>query len=250
MGLYFKDSICKGRNVARILTFTGCLGLSLLLAAAAMGQEKKAAEPGGKTAGEKSTAKNSVSDEYAVPEGTPEELMEFIKKIRDAPHDDETRKTARAAMLKAAEKILADKPGEDELDFAVDVKSHALDKPEDIAAFSEVLKKAGHEKQARAALGHSLEIALRIAVLSGKPDLLKTQTAAVLKYFKEAPPQPSDLGLAIMTGQIAELQGDNAYTQDVYRALSKAFIESKDQSLADFGKRLEGVVRAPLACGP
>ena len=159
------------------------------------------------------------------------------------PHDDETRKTARAAMLKAAEKILADKPGEDELDFAVDVKSHALDKPEDIAAFSEVLKKAGHEKQARAALGHSLEIALRIAVLSGKPDLLKTQTAAVLKYFKEAPPQPSDLGLAIMTGQIAELQGDNAYTQDVYRALSKAFIESKDQSLADFGKRLEGVVR-------
>ena len=32
-------------------------------------------------------------------------------------------------MLKAAEKILADKPGEDELDFAVEVKSHAWKRP-------------------------------------------------------------------------------------------------------------------------
>ena len=59
------------------------------------------------------------------------------------PQDDETRKKARAAMLKAAEKILADKPDEADLDFAVEVKTHTLDKSDDIAAFSEALKKGG-----------------------------------------------------------------------------------------------------------
>jgi thiol-disulfide isomerase/thioredoxin len=138
---------------------------------------------------------------------------------------------------------MAGKPSEEEMDFAVEVKTHTLDKSEDIAAFSEALKKAGHEKQSRAARSYALQISLKNALMSDNPDLLKKQITGALNYLKEAPPQPADLGLAIMTGQIAESQGDNAYALDVYGKLSKAFNESKDESLAEYGKRLEGVVR-------
>ena len=146
-------------------------------------------------------------------------------------------------MLKAAEKMLAGKPSEEELDFAVEVKTHTLNKSEDIAAFSEALKKAGHEKQSRSARSYALQISLHDALMNDKPDLLKKQITAVLNYLKEAPPQSADLGLAIMTGQIAESQGDNAYALDVYGKLSKVFNASNDERLAEFGKRLEGVVR-------
>jgi thiol-disulfide isomerase/thioredoxin len=218
--------------------------MALLWVAPALADENKDKKPEGKPAAEKSVDKNAAVDPYAVPEGTPQELERFIKKIiQNMPQDDETRKKARAAMLKAAENILAGKPDEVDLDFAVEVKTHTLDKSEDIAAFSEALKKAGHEKQSRAAQSYALQLSLRNALMSDKSDLLKKQITAVLNYLKEAPPQSADLGLAIMTGQIAESQGDNAYALDVYGKLSKVFNESKDESLAEFGKRLEGVVR-------
>ncbi len=220
------------------------LGMALSLVTPALADENKDKKPEVKPAAEKSVDKNAAGDPYAVPEGTPQELKGFIKKIiQNMPQDDETRKKARAAMLKAAEKILAGKPSEEELDFAVEVKTHTLDKSEDIAAFSDALKKAGHEKQSRSARSYGLQISLRNALMSDKPDLLKKQIAAVLDYLKDAPPQSADLGLAIMAGQIAESQGDNAYALDVYGKLSKAFNESKDERLAEFGKRLEGVVR-------
>ena len=235
----------------RISMLIGSLCIGCLLAAQAPAQEKKATQPAPKAVAEKPAVKAAeqptetaaAADKYAVPEAPPKQLVEFIKKLENMPHDDATRKQARAAMLKAAEKILAGKPNDDEFDFAVEVKTNALDNPDDLAALSEALKTSGHETQSRAVLGWSLEIGLRNAVLSDKPDQVKKRVAAVLDYFKQGPPQPSDLGLAIMTGEIAELQRDNAYTQQVYRQLAKVFTESKNQNLADFGKRMEGVVR-------
>jgi thiol-disulfide isomerase/thioredoxin len=218
--------------------------LAFFLSANAFAQEKKDKKPQSKPAAEKSVDKNAEVDPYAVPEGTPAELEAFIKKIiQNMPQDDETRKKARAAMQKAADKILAGKPTEEQLDFAVDVKIHTLDKSEDITAFSQALKKEGHEKQSRAARSYELQLSLHNAFMNDNPDLLKKQISAVLDYLKESPPQSADLGLAIMTGQLAESQGDNAYALDVYGKLSKAFSESKDERLAEFGKRLEGVVR-------
>jgi thiol-disulfide isomerase/thioredoxin len=220
------------------------LSMALLLVAAALADENQGNKSQDKAAAEKSVDKDAVGDPYAVPDGTPQQLKEFIQNIiRNMPRDLETYKTARSAILKAAEKILADKPSEEELDFAVEVKTHTLDKTEDVAAFSQALKKAGHEKQSKTAQSYALQMSLRSALLSDKPDLLKKQIGAVLEYLKEAPPQSADLGLAIMTGQIAETQGDNAYALDVYGKLSKVFSECKDERLAEFGKRLEGVVR-------
>ncbi len=230
--------------MARIRIFTGCLGIILLLAASGLAQEKKDNQSAGKATGEKPAVQSSAGDPYAVPEGTPEELKDFILKImRNLPQNDESLKKARAAIIKAADKILAGKPNEEELNFAVTVKTHTMDKAEEIVAFSEELKKAGHEKQARSAMDYTFENDLRNATKSGNVEELKKKIAATLDYFKKTPPQSADLGLAIMIGQIAELAGDNAYAQDVYRALGKVFVESKETDLADFGKRLEGAAR-------
>jgi thiol-disulfide isomerase/thioredoxin len=222
----------------------GSLGLALLVVATALAQEKKDAKSEVKPGAEKTADKSTAGDPYAVPEGPPKQLMEFIKNIiHNLPQDQETYKKARAAMLKAADKMLADNPSEDELDFAVEVKTHTLDKTEDITAFSEALKKAGHEKQSRVARSYALQISLRNALMSDKSDQVKKQITAVLNYLNEAPPQSADLGLAIMAGQIAESVGDNAYALDVYGKLSKVFGYTKDERLAEFGQRLDGVVR-------
>lgn len=222
----------------------GGLILALILTVPALAEEKKDNLPEGKPATEQSADKDVAADPYAVPQGTPQELKDFIQQlIRNMPKDAESRKKARAAMLKAAEIMLSAGPNDEDLDFAVEVKLLSLDKPEDIKAFGEELKKAGHEKQARAAQNYSLESGMHESIRSGKTDLQKKQIDAIIDYLSQAPPQPADLRLAIMVGQVAELQGDNAYAVDVYRKLSKAFVDSKEQQLAEFGKRLEGVVR-------
>jgi len=224
--------------------FLGGLMLLSAMALPASAAQTKGNKPEDKPAAEKSADLKTADDPYAVPEGTTRELRDFIQKMmRNMPENEELRKKCHAAMLKAADKMLAAEGNDDDLDFAANVKMRSLDKPEDIAAFSDALTKAGHEKQSRAVRSHLLQIYLRDAVLSGKPDLQRHQIAAVLLLFKEAPPQSSDISLAIMTGQIAELLGDNAYALNVYRDMSKAFSGSKELQLAEFGKRLEGVVR-------
>jgi thiol-disulfide isomerase/thioredoxin len=234
--------------MVRISTFIVSIILTSALLMPAAAEEKKDVKPGDKPAAEQQAApkpegEKAAADPYAVPEGTPQELIGFIRKIlQNVPDSEETRKKMRTAMIQAADKIIAAKPKDDELDFAVDVKMHFLDKPEEVTAFGEELKKSGHEKQARMVRGFLLQLNMREAIISGNKDLKKS-IEEVIKFLQEAPPQASDLGLAIMTGQIAEHQGDNAYAIEVYRQLGKIFSDSKEPRLAEFGKKLAGVVR-------
>jgi thiol-disulfide isomerase/thioredoxin len=202
----------------------------------------KAASPSTERPADESATKPSA-DPNSVPDGTPKELKEYIQNlVRNIPDDPEARKKVRAAVLKAAEKMLAARTTEEELDFAIDAKLRSLDTSQQIAAFSRQLKAEGRERQARVAENYALQIGMREALLSGKKDQLEKQTAAALAYFKQSPPQADDLGLAIMTGQVAEFQG-NQYAIGVYTELSKIFTASKEEKLVEFGRRMEGVAR-------
>jgi len=53
------------------------LSITLLLAAHVFAQEKKDNQPEAKPAAEKSVDKNAPVDPYAVPDGTPKQLMQF-----------------------------------------------------------------------------------------------------------------------------------------------------------------------------
>ena len=222
----------------------GGLAAAIVLAVPLFAQDKNADTSPAKPAEEKTADEKKPVDPYIVPDGTPRELKVYIQNIiRNIPQGEVENKKARAAMLKAAEKIITAKENKDELDFAVDVKMRSLDTPGEIKDFAEELKKAGREKQSRAVQGYLLQIDLRESVMSGKLDVQKKNIDAVIKYLQADTPQQADLRMAIMAGQIAEFQDEPAFAIDVYKKLSVIFSTSKDDQLAEFGKRLEGTSR-------
>ena len=77
------------------------------------------------------------ADPFVVPEGTPKELVAYITKLITAPppHDRDRLKKLRKAILQAAEKILAAKPSDEEMEFAVQAKMNMLEKPEQLTDF-------------------------------------------------------------------------------------------------------------------
>ncbi|MGW8256141.1 MAG: TlpA family protein disulfide reductase [Thermoguttaceae bacterium] len=227
--------------------YTGIAVLALFPALLALAEEQKAAQPevkaGEPQAVEKNLANKSAADPYIVPDGDPKQLVEFIDNLlNQIPPDRSSLEKGRAAMLKAADKILAAKPTERELDLAVGIKMNLLTNPADVSAFAEELKKAGRLKQSRMVHGFILDKNLQNALINGKTDL-KKEIDQVLKFLRESQPQFSDLELAFSISQAAEKQNNQAYLIEVYRELSKIFESSKDARLANFGKKFEGAVR-------
>jgi len=195
-----------------------------------------------KGAGDKPAAAKPA-DPFAVPDGTPKELADFIRKLKpQLTRDFGTATKAQQAILKAAEKILAAKGNEEEIEFAVQAKMNMLQNEKQLAAFAEELKKGGHENLARQVRGFTLQINLNKAKKAG-PEKKKEAIGDVLKFLEATPPHPPDVGLAFTVGRLAETAGDNHLAINTYRSLAKAFGASKDKNLVEFAKTLEGVVR-------
>ena len=183
------------------------------------------------------------AEEFVVPEGTPKELVAYITKLVSAPPSNrEAVKKVRKAVLQAAEKILAAKPDDTQMEFAAQWKMRMLDKPEQLVDFIAELHKSGHEKLARQGRGFMLQIDLRSVIAEGRGDLKKAIAEAV-RFLEEAPPQPADISLAYETGIMAEMSGDKELATRTYARLTKVFSASKDAKVAEFAKTLEGVVR-------
>jgi thiol-disulfide isomerase/thioredoxin len=231
----------------------------LVLAAAAAwpaAAEDKPKESGGKPAAEKSDKRDAgktdqpdaekpaeKADPFVVPDGKPEELVEYIKGLTKAPPPDaEALKKTRQCILQAAEKILAGKPNDQDREFGVQAKMNMLDTPEQVADFAAALKKDGHEKLARLVRGFLLQGQLRKSITAGAEQMKKPIEEAT-KFLEEAPPQASDISLALMAGRMSEMSGDNELAAKTYGSLSKIFAASEDKRIAEFGKTLEGVVR-------
>ncbi len=185
-------------------------------------------------------------DPYAVPDGTPKELMQYINGLnRIRPTEAEDRKKMFEAILKAAEKIMAAKPTDTELETAVGLKSRmlrALGKADALPDFADQLKKDGHDKLARNVQGVIKQGEL-IAAASKGPEAIKKSVADIVKFLEESPPRVSDLGLANIAGRVAEMSKDRQFSLSTYRALAKHFSASDDAMMSKFSKTLEGVVR-------
>lgn len=210
---------------------------------------QKAADEPAKEKADKAT--EEAADPFAVPDGTPKELVEYITQLIASRSNDVNAmkksdpgavKKMRKAILKAAEKILAAKPDEQEMDFAVEAKMNMLENPEQLADFVAELKKDGHEKSARQVRGFMLQVELGKTAMSDPKQITKSIEEAV-KFLEESPPQPSDIKLAFMVGRLSEMAKDNEFAINTYGSLAKAFAESKDDSMAEFTKLLEGVGR-------
>ena len=212
------------------------IGLAILFFAvsavwpASAADEKK--EAGDKSAAAQSTEKKTAehADPYTVPEGTPKELIEFIKKLKpQLLHDQETATKAQQVILKAADKILAAKGNAEEMKFAVEVKMNMLQNEKQLASFAEELHNGGHEALAQQVHGFTLQLELHKAMTAGL-EKKKEAIADALKFFEAAPPQLPDVASAVMAGRLAERTSDNNLAIDTYRSLAKVFGASKDRT--------------------
>jgi len=202
--------------------------------------EKKAEEKPPAGAEEK-----PAEDPFAVPEGTPKELVEYIQKlVKRQFRDDKERMKAREAILKAAEKILSAEGtvGEAELEFAVQAKMNMLADLKKLEAFAEELHTSGREKLARMVRRFALQIQLRTAMAVGSANAGELVKQA-LEFLGAAPLEPMDVPLAYMAGHVAEQSGNQTLAVDTYRTLSEMFSESKDPKMQEFAEMLTGVTR-------
>jgi thiol-disulfide isomerase/thioredoxin len=224
--------------------------LAILLAAAAVAWPALAADEKPSPAAKppalqlKQKAAEEKVDPFAVPDGTPKELVDYITKLITSPPagDADAVKKLRKAVLQAAEKIMAGKPNAEEMEFGVQAKMNMLEKPERLADFAAELEKGGHKDLARQVRGFMLQIALRSSLMGG-PEKVKKAINDTVKFLEESPPQPADVGLAFMAGRLAEMSGDSTLAVNTYGSLAKVFAASKDPKLAEFASVLEGVTR-------
>ncbi|MEN6458621.1 MAG: TlpA disulfide reductase family protein [Thermoguttaceae bacterium] len=209
------------------------------------GEKSKVAEPAAEKA-----------DPYVVPEGTPKEMAAYIRRIAPLPVRDFTAlEKKRKAILQAAEKILAGKADDADLELGVQAKMSMLDDSKQLAAFIDELKKTGRPRLARMASRFSVarelgmaaeqfETEARMKSPSDKSrEQVKTAVQNVVKYLQEATPELDDARLADLSGQAAELIGDNALAIATYEAVAKAFAANKDARLAEFTKHMQGIAR-------
>jgi len=224
----------------------GVLAGFVLLGVARAEEKTKPAKP-----------KDQAVDPFKVPDGGPEVLLGFMERVaQQRPTEAELQagNTFRVkqckAILAAANRVLADKPDDEQAEIAVQYKGRALgmlDQMGDteagklLAAFPAELEKAG-----RSALAHDVRRMLLQAklyrVFSTKPDELGKAVDEV-KQFVGKSPQPADVNLVFMATQMLEMKGDNNLAADAYREFGKLFAASNNKMLAKLGVRMEGGAR-------
>ncbi len=205
--------------------------LSLLLAGArAPAEEPAAAEP--------------PPDRYAVPDGGPEELIEFIQGLlKTPPLDAEAREKSLAALNEAADRVLDAGATDEQMEAVVQLKMNLMrGQPDQLRAWAEKLAGAGHERLARQMRGSLLVGQLRAAMRGPREDAVPV-IEEVAEFLEAGPFAAPDVQLGMMAAQMAEMTGNGELALEVYRKLARLTADSDDPRLQPVAKSLEGVIR-------
>ena len=196
-------------------------------------------------------------DPLVVPEGTPEELLKYIDGLKQTEPTSDSRdvvqeflKKQSAALLEAAEKILAAKPNPEQAHAAVQYKLVALQMldrlgepaaAKKIDGFAAELEQAGLTTLAREVRLAVLQIRARHAGLTHAQllDLL----AEVKRFLRAGPTDRAAAGLAIQTAMAAEHGGDAELAARAYAELAKIIATSDDPKVAPMAAMMQGAAR-------
>ena len=160
-----------------------------------------------------------AGDPFAVPEGSPQELVAFIQRLaQQRPHNAEAQTKMREAILKAAERILDAKPTNEQLLFAVQAKAAMLQDPKELAAFEEELTKAGNKVAVRIVRRQLLLLQLHQA---GSEAAFLQPLEEVKKLLGAGPLQPGDEQLAMGAAQLSERTGNDQLAGETYESMAK-----------------------------
>ena len=248
-------SPARRRAIALVLS-----GLLLIGSAAwPLARAARSAEPGTKAPAAKKDAKKPIApDLLPVPDGTPEQLIQFLDKLsqieppaRDPKTIQEFSRKVGAAALQAAEKILAKKPNQEQAAYAVNVKLEVLAMLDQsgqkeafvkLQAFPAELQKLGLPELARPANGVLLQA--RLARAEGaRVEILKQLVEDIRKHLSAGPLDPADTSLAVSAALAAEKVDRAGLAANAYGSFAKAFAASKDDRMRAFGAKLQGAAR-------
>jgi peroxiredoxin len=202
--------------------------------------------------------KQTQADVPAVPDGTTEQLVQFLDKLgqmqppaRDPKTIQEFSRKVGAAALQAAEKILAKKPNQQQAAYAVNVRLSVLamlDQSGDEGAFAKLqtfpaeLRKLGWTELARPANGVLLQARLARSKDAGIV-VIKKLVEDIKKHLATGPLVPADTALAVSAALATERVDRFGLAVQAYRDFAKPFSASKDQVMASFGAKLQGAAR-------
>ena len=197
-------------------------------------------------------------DPFAVPDGSPEELLEYVKglmnvrpKSNDRAGVTEFRKNIGRALVTAADKILVQTPTDEQAKEAVVLMLNGLnalegsgdtDAGKRLQGMPAELEKAGLSKLVRMTKAFSIQAKLQRA-RGMQPDEINQVLAEVEAFFADGPVQGEDINLAMMAGMTAEDTGDVERAAEVYKKLGTIISASEDKSIASMGAKLVGAGR-------
>jgi len=222
----------------------------------------RSAEPAKKAPSTKAPSAEKEPDKqpsaFAVPDGTPEEIIQYLQKLGQVqpPAQDEKAlaefsKKVGTAALQAVDKILAGKPNEQQAEYAMRVTLETLgmlDRFGDKQAFAKLqafpseLQKLGWPKLARMAAGVLLQTRLTRAEASGA-EQFKTVLEDLKKFLSVGPLEPQDSELAVGAALAAERVDRAGLAVKAYADFAKLFSASKDERMVRFGAKLQGAAR-------
>jgi thiol-disulfide isomerase/thioredoxin len=182
------------------------------------------------------------TDKFAVPEGSNKDLAEFLMKLKkQRPTNKEEAERMREAVLKAAEKLLANNPNPQELALGAMAKASVLSDPAKVEQFAEELKTAGHENIARQVRG--IGLILKLQTQQPTPATVKDRANEIIDFLAKGKiDSPIDIQLAQIAGQLSEHAGE-AFAAEIYGKMQKIFAECGDKRFEPLAKMFEGTAR-------
>ncbi len=250
-------------NPRRTWILSGLLGLALALplwAPAQAAEEPKDPDAKPKAEEPKEEPKEEPEEEpdpFVVPDGTPEELLEYVAKLQKLrPENIRTRAQfiefmvkGRKSMLEAADKILAAKPTDEQYTKAAELKLSALemlsqvnapDSAKKLAEFVEELTKAGKKELARSGKG---VILLSQARMPRDPEAAKKFLEEVNVFLAEGPITRKEANLMMTVARSAEYGGDAKAAAEAYKGFAKLAADSKDEAVSQLAERFAAAGR-------
>lgn len=226
--------------------------------------DEKAADD--KTATEKSATEKSAAaddkapkaDPYAVPDGSPAELLKFIAEISETKPEATSREQfeelmgkQHKAIIAAADKILAAKPDEASRVSALKSKvqsswivANTADR-DSMPKFQELAKELVGDKSPEVANEARLYL-LAIAYRGIAPDKPEEAKALVAQFVEALDKEPLDLRLPGMAINVPAMLDQAGYTElacDAARQFIAALKKTKNEELAQVIEQLEGTLR-------
>lgn len=204
-------------------------------------------------------------DPFLVPQGTPEELLQYIEGLSDqrpksmAPADiAEFRTKMGQALLTAADRILAAKSTDEQAGEAIQIKIQALSileragRKEAAKMLDDIpaeLEKAGRSKSlVRSARGILLAVRVGKAARTG-PKELEAAIGDIRQFLAQGPVEPEDVQLAMTAASTAEQTGETELAVSAYRTLGELIAASKNRRVASLGAKMQGAARRLTIAG-